>query len=234
MQSDLEVWSARAEALKADIHTCIPCTVDAFHASRGTVDLRPVCKANAPGPVGGSFVDSVPYELPQILDVPVVWPMASGTMTMSWPLAAGDMCLLVCTTEDTSLWWDTGSPSDPAQPGRHGLHGYAIPGGVPKSKVPPGAAQAGLTVVAPTIRLASVSAPTDAAALASKVLSELNAIKSAFSGHTHDLILNNTLFSNSICAAGGPLTWVPATTATTTTAPNYSPNSVASATVKID
>lgn len=186
MQSDLEVWAARTEALKAEIHTCIPCTVDAFHASRGTVDLRPVCKATAPGPVGGSYVDSVPYELPLILDVPVVWPMASGTMTMSWPLAVGDMCLLVCTTEDTSLWWDSGvSPSDPAQPGRHGLHGYAIPGGVPKSKVPPGASQAGLTVVAPTIRLASTASPGDWAALASKVDTCMTNISTWLTSHTH-------------------------------------------------
>ncbi len=65
--------------------------------------------------------------VPQLEDVPVVWPGgAAGHLHV--PLTAGDSVLVVFSDEDPSKWLTSGSVSAPAVLARHGLHAVAIPG----------------------------------------------------------------------------------------------------------
>jgi len=176
----LNAIMSQSEALAASIMTAIPCRVDAYHSSRATVDLVPCVFHHQTEAVGGSFVGESQEEYPKLLDVPVCWP-ASGAVSLSWAMSAGDYCLFVCTSEDPSGWLESGSvPSESPIPGRHGLHGFALPGiNVTKDK-PPGADYAGMKAVAPKFMLTSAAGAAEKAlALAEKVDSELTKVQTS-------------------------------------------------------
>jgi hypothetical protein len=109
-----------AEAIKGAIansldglHTAIPAKVLSYLA-----------------PVQQCAVEPVIAGMPELDDVPVLWPRGGGYY-IHLPLAAGDHVLLVFCERDFGPWRLSGLAMAPAQLKRHGLFAYAVPGAAP-------------------------------------------------------------------------------------------------------
>lgn len=169
-----EVLQDAIALAQAQIHTALPARVVAVNGA--LVDVQPVIQA---------VVNDVPVTLPVFPGVPVYWP--SG---YAGPVAVGDYCLLIVAERCLDAWW---VGQDGVPPVEERMHDYsdciALAGIRPLA--------AGVTIPAyPTMFGSQVhlgaAAPADAAAVGSKVLAELqalrntvNAMVTAFNAHTH-------------------------------------------------
>lgn len=156
--------------LKRNLCVAQPGTVLSYNAAARTCSVQP----GAHKLVAGDFDEDVDLveEYPVLQEVPVCWLVGRGIQVKA-SLLPGDSVLLICLDRDASPWRRTGAPSAP-EDGR--LHDWssavAIPGLVPD--------------------VSPFPEPSDAAALASRVLSELQALRTAlntfitlYNGHTH-------------------------------------------------
>jgi hypothetical protein len=124
--------------------------------------------------------------LPIVRDVPIVWPRgAAGSITID--LSAGDFVELVPSEVDVSAWSVREVKGEaPTQRTYDLADCVAIPGlGTLVSKLGSDAVASGAIVIAGASILLGSSAASDFVALASKVLTELGNIKTAFDAHIH-------------------------------------------------
>lgn len=173
-----EVLDDALALLQAQIHTALPARVVAVNGA--LVDVQPVIQA---------IVNDTPVTLPVFPGVPIYWPGSANSYT-AHPVAPGDYCLLVVSERCIDGWWNG---QDEVPPVEERLHDYSDAFalcGIRRSG-------AGVTIPDhPTMAGTQVHlgepAPADAAAVGSKVLSELQALRNtvdamvtAFNSHTH-------------------------------------------------
>jgi hypothetical protein len=200
--SDAELISRALESRIADIHGAMPAIVQAFTAAvpgvqAAAVDVLPVCSRGIP-----TDDDTLAQEpFPVVPNVPVLY-MRGGGVSITFDLVQGDVVLLVPLMLDASQWRSTGAPivaPNTDQRMHHIAHCVAIPGLIADVAQPipsptaalrvavngatltlDGAGAGVATIDAPTIKLGANA--THAAADATKVGTELAAIKTALAG----------------------------------------------------
>jgi Phage protein Gp138 N-terminal domain len=128
--SSREVLDRLLADQRADIHTSFPAQVLAYDAAKQTVDVRPALLREV-----ASDDPSAPWgfeQLPDILDVPIMWPRGGGHV-ITFPIAVGDWMLVICAEQSTLLWRVSADvPSHPGLVDPHGLNGcVAVPGWYP-------------------------------------------------------------------------------------------------------
>lgn len=166
-----------ARAAVAGVNVALPATVVAYDEATqlATVKLVPCFRRRDPSQ-GGAVVC---YDPPDLPGVPVAFPGA-GDWSITWPLAAGDAGLVVFADRSLSEWKATGADrTEPQDPRRHDLTDAVFVPGLrsPADALPAAAVDASALVIrGATIKLGS-SAAADAVALASKVDTQLQAIK---------------------------------------------------------
>lgn len=118
------------EGRLADVHTCLPAKVVEFDAGQNKVSVQPLIKV--------SFIDddgeNQEETLPQISDVPVLYPRAGGgKFAIVFPLEAGDFVTLVFAERSLDRWLSgDGAAVNPGDLRKHQLSdAIAIPGGYP-------------------------------------------------------------------------------------------------------
>lgn len=169
----------------AEVHTAIPCRVEAYNATAQTVDCKPMLKRRVPTEDGPGPLES----LPVLPDVPVAFPRGGGFF-MSFPLAKGDFVFVVFAERSIGEWRGKGAEVDPVDTRMHPLDGaVAIPAVYPQddaidspstSVVEIGGANSAVRLEVHTDKIV-VGGSSDAAALASKV----DALEAAFNTHIH-------------------------------------------------
>ncbi len=195
------------------VNVACPGIVQEYNPIKKTATVLPAIRGTVPDD-DGIFQ---PEDLPPIQNVKVIWPKC-GKISITGTLQAGDEVELVFNTRANTEWRRTGQVSTPIDERYHGL-GYPVAYPTDTSDVTdstdtdesigrPGGLR--LHFKDSTIEVGN---GTNFAALANKVLTELNSIKSAFDTHTHP-------------APGG--------TTSAPTAPMPSPGSVASSNLKAD
>jgi hypothetical protein len=152
--------------------------VDAYDSAKNRVSITPL----VPLLVAGEVVPS-----PKLPSVPVAWP-SLGSMSIKFPLAAGAYMELHPLGHDHHSWLTDGAERlPPTNERRFSLSDLvAVPLAPSPLATPPDPTSydAAWAVLFGQLKVGS-SAATDFAALASKVLTELQAIKTAYDLHTH-------------------------------------------------
>lgn len=105
------------------IRCAIPCIVQSFDSTKGTVECQPAIRERMIMEDG-----TIRYiSLPLLLNVPVVYPIASG-FSMTFPLSQGDEVLVVFSDLSIDNFWQFGNLQNPVEARRHDLSdGIAIP-----------------------------------------------------------------------------------------------------------
>jgi len=151
----------------ADVHTTTIAKVTAVNES--TINCRPVINRT----VGGESV-----ELPEFIEVPLITLQGGGNY-ITLPVIVDDYCVLFITERCFDRWWDGQDYKPPLELRMHDYSdGLALVGVNPLS--------ATITIpeeitIKGVVRMGVVD-PTDFVALASKVLSELNSVKTDLDG----------------------------------------------------
>jgi hypothetical protein len=186
-----EVLEAFAESFGSELHVAMPGRVVSYDATTQTAVVEPVCKLPRLALDG-----SVAYmPVPTFPDVKVAWPSGGGFL-VAIGLKKGDPVSLIFSEVALGEYLDNGEDASPLDTRRHSL-GYptAIPGGWrPDTQSIKDAPADGVTIgkddhehqilVTDTdIKLGKTA--TDFVALASKVATELAAIKLWANTHTH-------------------------------------------------
>lgn len=122
-----EVILAAIDSRLLDVHTMIPCKVEAFSTAAQTVDVLPQIKRLLEK-ADGSLE---PEALPKLGNIPVAFPQAGGNF-LTLPIAKGDYGMLVISEASLDQWRNTGAPAVPGDNRRHSLAGAVFyPGLVP-------------------------------------------------------------------------------------------------------
>lgn len=168
-----------------DFHTATIGEVQHYDAKKQTVDVVPQIKR---------AVATVSESLPIIPDIPVLFSRANRFF-VSMPIKSGDFVQIIFNERSIHAWLQDGREGAPDNDETHGFHGaVAIPGVYPFSQ-PLGDAHKEHLVIGKDagpqihvcdryVRLGEED-PGDFVALATKVLSELQAIVRLFNSHTH-------------------------------------------------
>ncbi len=124
-----ELIQAFISANQTMLQTAMPCKVEAYDASKQTVDVVPALNRSLPDGNGNYVTEA----LPKLSDVPVAFPRGGGFF-IALPIAAGDYGLLVFCSRNIGNWRSTGNQGDPGDLGMHTLDGAVfIPGLFPDS-----------------------------------------------------------------------------------------------------
>jgi Phage protein Gp138 N-terminal domain len=150
----------------------LPGIVVSYDSTTETCSVKPAVHQLVP--VEYDLDEDHVEELPVLYDVPVAWPRAKG-FSLVGELEAGDSVLLVAFDRDVSGWRRSGKASEPDTALAHAWSSaVAIPGLQPDEPC--------------------FEAPGDAAALAGRVLAELQtlrnyvaALRLAYNGHVHSV-----------------------------------------------
>ena len=134
--TEAELLEMALDARQQNIHVAIPARVDAFNKGGGqnppTVKVTPQLNRQLPDG-DGNFVSQ---PLPQLDDVPVVYPRC-GQFLVAFPVVAGDFGLLVICQRNLAAWRATGQQGDPGDLGMHTLDGAVfLPGLYPDASPP--------------------------------------------------------------------------------------------------
>lgn len=166
----LETW-------QAGIHTITVGKVTAVREK--TIDVQPVVN---------SIVDGVSRKLPLLIKVPPVF-LTGGASYVALPITVGDYALIFITERSFDRWYAGVDNEPPLEFRMHDYSdGFALVGLEPFASA--------ITIPSETtingIMRLGVANPTDFAALAGKVLAELDlvkadfdALKAAYDAHTH-------------------------------------------------
>jgi len=120
-QTDEEAIQGAISAMLRDMWTCLPARVVSVGGSGSIVTAQPI---------PADYLDGEIVPLPQIQDVPVLWPRA-GTASITLPLAAGDFVLLLVSSRSIARFRDDGSEGDPQSVRTHDLSdAMALPMGL--------------------------------------------------------------------------------------------------------
>ena len=180
------------------INTSLPARVVRVDNTKAQCDVQPVIK--------NKYADDSVVEMPVITNVPIAFYRA-GKAAVFIPVHVGDFVELRFAQRSLDLWLAKGGVVDPLDYRKfHIKDAIAYPGVYPFSDAPVGASDTDVVVINEqskvTVKpngeivlegsaikaladLVVLSGDSDAIALASKVMTELNAIKSAFDSHTH-------------------------------------------------
>lgn len=171
------------------LHTAMPGVVVSYDATSQTADIRPAIKDVYRDKDGVRQVEDLPI-LPK---VPVLFPRGGG-FHLSFPLTAGDGVLLIFSEVSIDRWRESSQVTDPGDLRRHGLSGaVAIPGVGPADSALNDASASDLVLgkdgqegkVVVKNDSVEIAGGADFVALAQKVLTELQAVKTAYDSHTH-------------------------------------------------
>lgn len=104
-------------------HVCLPCVVQSFDQSQGTVECQPCIREriiNAEGEL--SFV-----QYPLLINVPVAFPSCNGHSVL-FPINRGDEVLVIFSDLCIDNFWQNSGVQNPVELRRHDLSdGIAIP-----------------------------------------------------------------------------------------------------------
>lgn len=166
-----------ARAATALINVALPAKVISYDATKQTVTVRLAPKRAR----RKNKTELERYNQPDIANVPVAFP-GTGAWSITWPIAAGDYGVVVVCDRSIDEWKSTGADrTDPQDPRRFDLTDCVfVPGGRPFTAVvaPAGVDASALVIAGALIKLGS-SAASDAVALSTLVIAQLNALKTA-------------------------------------------------------
>lgn len=190
--SDQELIRRAVDGRLLDVRTSMAGEVVSFDANTMTATVRPAVRVQAVDSDSRPEVD----ELPDLEDVPVLYPSAGGFL-LYIPLSAGDPVRIEFSEEDDSEFYDDASadvPGNPINLKRHGgayvcrpegFRGTGALGGesdsAPFIGTPDGV---GIKFDSGTLVIGDSSA-TNFVALANLVKSELQDMNTAIGNHTH-------------------------------------------------
>jgi hypothetical protein len=103
---------AHVQASRVDTHTSMPGIVESFNADKQTAVVRPV--------VQRFFRGQGFKPLPQLFDVPVIFPRGGG-FVLTFPVKQGDECILHFSERAIDNWHSTGKVSEPSEFRTHDL-----------------------------------------------------------------------------------------------------------------
>ena len=174
-----------ARSATALVNVALPGTVVKYDAALQKATIRIVPCFRRKDPSNGNAVEC--FRSPDIHNVPVAWYQTTG-FSFTFPLAVGDTGMLMFMDRSIEEWRDSGkAQTTPEDPRRHSLNDAVFVPSITSFNAPiPSAGIDGTAAVlrAPEIKLGS-SLASDFIALASLVTTELDAIWTAFSGHSH-------------------------------------------------
>ena len=111
------------DAISARIRNAIPCSVVSWDSTKQTIVAQPLIREQVLINGVKQFID-----LPQLLDVPVVFPQA-GPLCLTFPITPGDEVLVIFADYCIDSWWALGGNQNWNDRRRHDLSdGIAIPG----------------------------------------------------------------------------------------------------------
>lgn len=115
---------AYMSAWQTGVHTSIPGTVSSYDAGTHRAKVIPSVRL--------LMDNGLKIELPELLDVPVIFP-AAKSFDLEFPLDKGDGVLLIFAESDIASWKKGADPATPDSPSRFSLDAsVAIPGLVSK------------------------------------------------------------------------------------------------------
>ena len=115
---------AYMSAWQTGVHTSIPGTVSSYDAGTHRAKVIPSVRL--------LMDNGLKIELPELLDVPVIFP-AAKSFDLEFPLDKGDGVLLLFAESDIASWKKGADPATPDSPSRFSLDAsVAIPGLVSK------------------------------------------------------------------------------------------------------
>lgn len=167
-----------------DVHTTIVARVTKVDVAKGMCDAQPVIKRK--------YADGEVVELPVISNVPIA-NYRAGNAFISLPVKVGDYVELRISERSLDVWLEKGGVVDPLDPRKFNLtDAIAYPGVYPFTMPPEGATADDIIIRNGSSKITvkpdgviALGGESDAIALASKVLTELENIKTAFDNHTH-------------------------------------------------
>ena len=170
-----EVIKGAIDASLTDVHTCIPCTVTRYDASKQMVDVKPAIKISHEDEEGERQVSSIPV----IVNCPIVYP-GGGGLVMMFPIAVGDTGMIMFAESSMDKWLaHGGSDIDPGYDQRfHLSDGVYLPGVRPFSnarQTSPGAA----------VVIGTDGGAFQGAALGQTLQTFLGSLKTYLDAHTH-------------------------------------------------
>lgn len=118
-----EVISTAIETRLLDLHTALPGQIVSYNSANQSCVVQPCIKKK--------YEDGTVVNIPQITNVPVVFPRA-GKAFISLPLKAGDYVLIIFSERSMDLFSNLGGVVDPKDPRKHHVtDAIAIPGVYP-------------------------------------------------------------------------------------------------------
>lgn len=185
----------------SEVYTSIPARVERVYHDKGLCDVQPVLQR--------TYTDGAVVNLPVVSNVPIAFYRA-GKAYVSLPLKVGDYVNLTFSQRSLDVWLNKGGIVDPGDPRKFSLaDAIAYPGVYPitepltepssenliirndQSKIvlkPDGTIELVGSAIKALSDMIILSGQGDAVALASKVLTELNKIITAFNVHTHPYV----------------------------------------------
>lgn len=129
-----EAILAALDGLQSKIWTALPGVIRSFDPTRMTVVVQPTIQCQFTMPDGSRVWKSIP----ELLDVPVVWPSGGG-YSLTFPVTSGDPVLILFSSRCIDAWWDSGAPVNVQSELRmHDLSdGFALLGVRPRPNVLP-------------------------------------------------------------------------------------------------
>lgn len=104
------------DKVSQDIRVAIPGIITAFDIQEQTVTVQPAIM-ELHREVDGRLVN---LKLPELLDVPIVFPR-SGGFSLTMPVSAGDECLIIFADMCIDNWWASGGVQSQDELRRHDL-----------------------------------------------------------------------------------------------------------------
>lgn len=119
-----ELFRRFGDNLSSRIRVSTPGIVQSFDAVEQTVTVRVAIKER----IRDEFGNLTDVDIPELLDVPVVFPRAGGFI-LAFPVSVGDECLVVFADQCIDAWWQSGGIQSPVELRRHDLSdAFAIMG----------------------------------------------------------------------------------------------------------
>ncbi len=97
-------WTQALAAFGRRLRVALPATVVSFDPVKQTVVVQPAINESE-----RVSAELATIRLPQLVDVPVVFPRAGG-FALTLPIQAGDECLVVFADACMDAWWQSGAP----------------------------------------------------------------------------------------------------------------------------
>lgn len=184
MGRDISIHELVADMIASsdlDKHTALPAKVKSYSKAKHTVEAHIQVLRATPRADGSSALE----EVPPIQNVPVAWPGGSG-FYLAIPLTEGDEGLLLFSEAAMGVFRETGQLSEPGDLRRHSLS-YAcfLPFKITNHENGDTGPNSEAVFIVPggkVLRVSTAGGTADFVALAAKVQTELNILKSAISG----------------------------------------------------